>query len=494
MADVLGEGEGGVARMNFTPHDYQAEDLGLILGGNVRNLVAWEQGLGKTVQTYMVAQGLNKWPLLVVCPAHLKTNWAREAAEKFGLDPYVCRGASVYGRDLVRRKKVVVVNYEILPAWGTFLSTLRPRLCALDECQRVANLNTATARAVHALCEGAEWRVPHLLALSGTPLLNRPWELYSVLSLLWPEEFDSPFEFGMTYCYGDKPYGKWKFGGAKNLKALHARLVACGMVRRTKAEVFKGLPAMRRFVVPVDMDSRKDYDEAERDVVGWLAKTDLARARRASYAEAYTRLGYLKRLAARHKLPAVIDWVRSFLAESEGKLVLGAYHRDTEPIIPRLLKAFKDTAVTVHGGVSMHARDLACRKFQEDPGTRLLVGQIQAVGLGYNLSAASDAATVEFGWQPALHQQFDKRIDRPASRRAGDGLTPPTAWYLPAAGTVDEKLCRVIQAKQKILDNVLDGVDVRPDSLVIADQLREALLAKHRVPNVRARENGRPRR
>jgi SWI/SNF-related matrix-associated actin-dependent regulator 1 of chromatin subfamily A len=469
---------------------FQAEDVARMPSFGDRVLLAHEMGLGKGIIAYARMVQKQAWPAIVVVPAFLKRNWYREGVSKFGLKPYVLHGQTIYDREGIRKAKVIIVNYEILRYWLPFLLTLPTKLVVIDECQLVSNLNSVNAKCVKTLCNGSEGTsnrrtVPFVFGLSGTPLTNRPWELYSICSLLWPETFDSPFRYGTDYCEASKSFGKWRFSGARNLAGLHKLLLENGMIRRTKEEVLSQLPTMQRIVVPLELENRKEYEEAEADLIGWLAKESPARARNAMRAEAWVRLGYLKRLAAKQKLPSVFAWVDSFLKESDGKLLLGALHRIETPIIPSLYSRYQRCAVQIHGGMTDKARGEAEDRFQNDPSIRILVGQIKACGLGLNLTAAQDVATVELGWNPAVHQQFDKRIDRIGQQGA------TKAWYLISEDTVESRLCEIIQRKTHISDRVLDGVAERADSLNVFDLLRSALLEKQQCPKSEIARNQR---
>lgn len=436
---------------------------------NGRVLVAWEMGLGKTFGFLTYAMENKQWPAIVVCPAGLKLHWQKEAMEHYGVKSLIVSGEKAYSFYALGDKKLIIINYEILKPWLTRLKSLNTKLIGLDEVQRIGNLNSKTNRLTQLLCKD----IPKIIGLSGTPFANHPWEMYPILHMLCPEveEFSSPFSFGTRYCEASKSFGKWRFSGAKRLKELHELLLKTCMLRRTMKEVEGQLPPIQRTIVPLEIEKRDEYEEAEVNFLGWLAKTDLARAQSAARAERYTRFSYLKQLAAWLKLKAVAEHINSWLKETDSKILIGALHRNQTPIIPTLVNWYSDIAVQIHGGMSMVQRQEAEDRFRRDPDCRLLVAQIKSI-TGLNLPEASIVGLVELPWTSSACQQFIARAHRLTSTH------PVNAYFFVAQNTIEEKLCEIIQRKSKIMDQVLDGVDCQETSLTIFDELQLAMEKK----------------
>jgi SNF2 family DNA or RNA helicase len=443
---------------------YQTEGVSQIQAFNYRTLLADEMGLGKSIQALAALLPLKKWPGIIVCPAALKLHWKRELLTHFAFEDVEI----LYGRRPTHhpRAKIVIINYDILQPWLPLLRGLEPGWVIGDEVQMIGNLKTRRTKAFTKLCKG----IKRIIGISGTPLTNRPWELFPMLHILCPQEFDSPFTFGIRYCDGRREFGHWVFDGARNLKELHQRLIDLCMVRRTKKEVLPQLPEKRYIVVPLEIENRKEYDRAERDLIGWLAETrGSAVAQRAARAERYTRFCYLKQLAVKGKLGGVIDWISCALSESNDKRLIGCWHHET---IDTLRPNFERRHVVIHGGHTAKQRDEAEGHFRNSYWCRLLFGQMQAAGVGINLPECNQVDLAELPWTPGLVQQFIDRCHRLSSTKQVD------AHFLIAAGTIEEDLCRILQRKQKILDRTLDGVDLREDSLTIFDDLQKILLKR----------------
>lgn len=436
-----------------------------------RAFLADEQGLGKTVQGLAAVEAAGAYPTVVVCPASLKLNWEREAGRWLpGRSVQVVgrrsQGASIEGAD------VTVINYEQLAAQEESLAGLRARALVLDESHYCKNPKAKRTQAARRLA-GAVDPDGLVLALTGTPLLNRPMELVPQLDLLGRlREFGGYGRFITTYARGAE------------LDRLHRQLRATCFVRRRKAEVLAQLPAKQRTVVPVELDNRREYAQAEADVVAFLRERAAVERRflasleglaaeerkrrirarqddvaeRALRAEPLVRLTALKRLAAQGKLRAAVDWIRVFL-ESGEKLVVFAHHREA---LAGLLTAFPDAA-HILGEDEVVARQAAVERFQSDPACQLMLCSQQAGGFGLTLTAASNVAFLELGWNPAVHDQAEDRCHRIGQSRQ------VTAWYLLAAGTVDEPIAELIERKRAVVSAAADGETVAQRASVLGD-------------------------
>lgn len=447
-------------------YPFQEEDVQRILTEfDARALIAWEMGAGKTICTLEVIKRGQLFPAIIVCPAGLKIQWQTEAREKYGIDADILSGKKPKGTAFLRDSKILIVNYEILRDWLWFLKSLYPRLIAADEVQRISSLRAKCTRAFRQLCSG----VPHILGLSGTPLVNRPFELFSLLNILHPQEFPTPFVFGQRYCNAHFSFGSWQYPGGKNLKELHDRLTDLCMVRRLKKDVLPQLPSKRHLLQVVEIEDRPQYDKAEADLVAWLTEyKGLAAAKRAAKAEYYARFAYLKHLAAQLKIQAVLCWLDGYLQETDTKILIGTIHRD---ITDHIHSQFRDEAVKIDGSCSVRARQQAEQAFRKSKHCRILVGQIKAAGVGLNLPEASTVAFAEIPWTPGAMAQFIDRAHRLTSTQDSIDI-----YHLIAANTIERALLAIIRKKQKYLDQTLDGVASREGSSTVWEDLEKRLL------------------
>lgn len=457
--------------MAIKAYEYQKEgvwDMEDFLHAGGGALLADEMGLGKTLQTLWLLRRKRvgeMFPALVVTPASVKYVWEHQAATHARLHAQVLEGRTPPAGRLGFVPKLMVINPDILTHWLPYLLRIGLRTLVLDESQYFANLTAQRTKTVILLAR----EVPYRIALSGTPLVNRPSELWPALHVLRPDKFPSFFSFAQEYCKPRRTPWGWEYKGATNLPKLHAKLRRTCMVRRLKRDVLHELPAKVRRVVPMELADRAEYAHAAGDFMGWLRATyGKGRAARAARAAAVVRIGYLLRLAAKLKVRSVVDWANSFLYEyPDEKLVLFAIHSKMIKVLQRRVKA---KSVTVDGTVVGRRRKLAVDTFRRDRDTRLFIGNIRAAGTGVDglQEVCSNAAFTELWWRPGDHIQAEDRLHRIGQ----EGST----WisYLVAGGTIEEHLCRIIQEKQEVIHATLDGAGEVAD-LDVFDQLLAVL-------------------
>lgn len=447
------------------PFPYQAKGVRKIHHFDGRALLADEMGLGKTLQALLYAREMpDARPIVVVCPASLKWNWEREARLHVGMQCHILEGRTV--RNFKQVHPIVVINYDILGPWLDTLKNLRPQVIIIDECHKIGSSATKQTKNTKQLCRG----VPHVICLSGTPLVNRPAELWSALSILRPDVFTSKTAFEERYCHRElKPWG-WQAKGAENLDELHRLLNRTCMIRRLKSDVISELPAKSRHIVPLDINNRNEYEAAVRDFIGWLTKKSASLARKARKAEKLAKIGYLKRLAAQLKLSSVLAWVDDYLEETDEKIILFGVHRS---ILTAIHERYAKQSVLIDGSVVGKERQNRIDQFNRDSRTRVFIGNIKAAGVGWSCTSSSVVGFVEFGWTPGDHTQAEDRVH--GIKRGQHGIRS-RAYYLVARDTIESHLCEIIQRKQSVLDGTLDGGSVE-ESLNIFDQL-ERLISK----------------
>jgi len=465
------------------------------LADNGKVLLADDMGTGKTLQSLAAAAVTGAWPVLVVCPAIVKLNWAREALTWFpertvsvlsGKPGAKSRAQSVRVRGETKTlgsdaaSDVVIINYDILGAWIRVLSALEWGAIVCDEAHYLKTGTAARTKAVRLLATGWDTSakkktsagIERRWLLTGTPILNRPIELVSALTILDRlRDFGGFKGFTSRYCDASHNGFGMDFSGASNLHELNTKLRLGIMIRRTKSEVLTELPGKSRVVLTVELENRREYDKAEADVAAWVGETSAkegkfldglvsldpeARAKAiaerirdrtaiAARAESLVRFSALKQLAAMGKLKSAITWIDDFM-ETGRKLVVFAHHKE---VVAHFAQALGAPSIT--GDTSAQEREDAVMRFQTQPECRILVCNIRAGGVGITLTAASDVLFVEQDWNPGTHEQAEDRVYRM-------GQTEPcTAWYLLGQDTIDEDIYDLIEQKREVVIAGTDG-------------------------------------
>ncbi len=408
-----------------------------------RTFIADEQGLGKTIEALAALELDGAFPAVVVCPASMKLVWRQECEQWLPerrvavLDGRSARGWTAAG---AADAELVICNYDIVEAHAERLEARGLRAAVFDEshyCKEPRRKRTQAAIRVSDAVAPDGLR----LALTGTPIMNRPRELVSQLRLI-----GRLGDFGSGAALGRR------FRGRDAHDRLHWHLRAHCYARRTKAEVLPQLPAKRVATVPLALDNPAEYRLAEADVVAWLRTLPLdlgtleARVAATLRAEQLARCNYLRRLVARGKLASASDWIADFVASGE-PLVVFAHHREVQQA---LLGRFPE-AVHVLGDDDSAARAAAVSAFQRSDGPSLIVCSLHAGAQGITLTRASNVAFLELDWTPARHDQAEDRCHRIGQESA------VTAYYLLAPGTLDEHMAGVLHRKRGVIEAVTDG-------------------------------------
>lgn len=448
---------------NVAPLGYQTVGIDAIASFDGRALLADEMGLGKTLQALWYIRDYETTPAIIVCPASLKINWQREA-RKVGMSARILHGRKpevAEGFDMDTKDNLLIINYDILEAWLPYLVSLKPKMLVLDECHFVQSRTAKRTKAARRLSRIAK----KIIAISGTPLTNRPSELWSVLNMIDREAYPSFRTFAFEYCKPKRTPWGWDYSGAQNLRKLHKDLKDLCMVRRLKKDVLHELPEKRTLVDVLPLSDSKEYEKASSDFVGWLREQDAQALKRAQKALAITKINHLKRLAAKLKLKALLEYFDNVLKQTDEKIVISAVHHS---MIDALMEHFGSRAVKIDGRCSVRQRDASVKHFQENPKVRVFVGQLQAAGVGLTLTASSRVYFAEMGWKPGDHQQMADRVHRIGQRNAC------TNTYLVAARTIEENFCKVLQKKSEVLSRVMEGKADIGDG-AIYDQLMDAI-------------------
>lgn len=433
---------------------FQKEGIAFIEQMNGRALIGDEMGLGKTLQ----ALGWLKLhpdvrPAVVIVPATLKIKWQKEAIKWINEESFIINGRNRTPSDKIK-EKIIIINYDITKDYVDFIKALEPKIIILDEGHRIKNSKAKRTKAVREVCN----KVDNLIVLTGTPILNRPIEIFNAINLLRPDIFPSYYRFGQKYCLSDTNCFGSEYQGASNIEELHDLLTEHIMIRRLKNDVLKELPDKQKDVITFPIQNREEYEEAKMDVIRYIHETEgQDAANRARRAETLARFNKLKQLAVKGKEEMIIKWIKDFLETTEEKLVVFAIHKR---VVALLMEHFDGIAVKIDGSVSSEMRNEAEERFQTDNSVRLFIGNIVAAGEGLTLTAASNVVFLELSWVPGQHLQAEDRIHRIGQ------VNSCMVYYLLADDTIEEELAAMIDRKQKIVDAIIDGTVTPEDSLL----------------------------
>lgn len=449
------EGDHG---LKIEPYPYQLQ--GIARGLQLKRFINGDDmGLGKTLEAIATINKANAFPCLVICPNVVKINWQREWAK------FTDKKAMVL-TDSVRESwpffwqtgmnQVFIVNYESLrkffvrritksEKWTLkdveFHQTINLfKSVIIDESHKVKSTSTQQSKFCKGIASGKEY----IILLTGTPVVNKPNDLVCQLGIM-----DRMIDFGGwkyfmgRYCSGPN--------GASNLKELNFMLWKNCFFRREKSNVLTQLPDKVRQVMSCDITNRKEYQDAERDLIDYLKRykeADDEKIQKSLKGEVMVRIGILKDITARGKLKEVIDFVKDF-RENGKKIILFC---NLHEIVDRLLAAFP-SAVCVTGRQNMGEKQASVDAFQKNPKTDIIICSIKTASAGITLTAASDVAFIELPWTYADCDQAESRAHRIGQK---DSVN---CYYLLGRRTIDQKLYRIIEEKKHISNAVLGAED-----------------------------------
>lgn len=381
-------------------------------------LLADDMGLGKTrtaIAAALVASTLK--PVLVVCPASLRLNWAREIAAA-DASPVVILGESGDAKNA----RWVISSYERLGGLAQD-ETLDFGAMIVDEAHYIKEHDSARTKNAIALAG----RTPFRMLLTGTPVLNRETELHALLAI-------------GGHPLGGIPLPRFRalFAGHAAARALLRERVGEWMLRRTKDEVMRWLPGKTEFRIPIEPPS------------GFIDAYQAEKHRKAPV------LGKISRLRAIVE-DAKVDFIAEKVAQiaPSEKCIVFCEFLDTVSTLVDALAADGIRAVSLVGEDDLADRQAAVDAFQNDSATRVFVSTTRAGGVGINLTAGTSVFFASLPWTPALKRQAEDRANR-------NGQTRPVTIYIPyIPGTIDEDVMRLIEHKAGIEADLMDEESAR---------------------------------
>ena len=405
--------------VQLLPHQIEAKDFLLT---KKRAILADQPRVGKTLPT--AAAALQHLPAIIVCPAIAKTVW-ETAFQRLGCDDVkVINGRKDAAS--VGWHKVIIVNYDLLPN----LILGRAQTLVLDECHRIKNPKAARTKAASLLMK----MTPRVYALSGTPIPNRPIELWPILHGLgiyrggW-------FDFAARYAkMWQAPWGL-DTSGASNIPELKA-LMRPHVLRRKKEDVFKDYkdPQVSLITFDLPVDKREQAFDADALVANPNALM------------AFEGLAEVMREAGMRKVSMAAEFIDDLLNAGE-PVVVFAHHKD---VVGQLVDAlFTHAPSVVVGDTPRAQRDKAIDAFQSGK-TKCIIGNIAAMSEGVDLSAADTIVFVECTWSTSALEQASSRVENIAKHGV-----KPMIYILTIRASLDHNVLSKVLAKQNIISQII---------------------------------------
>jgi SWI/SNF-related matrix-associated actin-dependent regulator of chromatin subfamily A-like protein 1 len=463
-------------------------------------ILADEMGLGKTRQAIMAAEEHHIGAkTLVVCPASLKINWMREIKIVYP-DHHVGIISTTDEIDYPTEIDWFIINYDIVEKKLEFINWLIDSkmidTLILDEAHyikgksiRAASIVGGTAikkknkgaikeRVKH---EGIANKMDRVFVLTGTPILNRPIEMFNLLKAIGHELGKNRKAYSTKYCGGflktiirkfAPPIRYWDESGATNLDELRDKLKDC-LLRRKKKDVLD-LPEKIVSIMECEMnpEQKKTYDSAWDMYIDFLTANPIPDRNidNILMARQLVEIQKLKQVCSQAKVDRMISDIGNAIEQDEKVIIFTQYTKTLELLAEKASEIKYDTGkqnyfgqpemknikvVTLSGADKMDARQKAVDDFQRDPETKVFIANITAGGVGINLTEASIVMFADMVWSPEIHKQAEDR-----AHRIGQEGTVNVYYYI-CLGTIEEDIVDVLNLKKDIADQILEGTKDR---------------------------------
>jgi superfamily II DNA or RNA helicase len=476
VREEIARSGGQIPGLRARLYPYQVEGVAF-LAATGRALLADDMGLGKTLQTIAATSWMREHEgverVLVVCPASLKHQWAREVRKFTDLDVEVIRGGLRSRRTQYRmRRTFTVVNYEVVMRdHERILSDLAPDLVVVDEAQRIKNWRTKTATAVKTLASR------YAFVLSGTPLENRLEDLYSVMQMVDPRVLGPLWRFMLDFHVTDE---RGKALGYRNLSDLRQRLAPV-MLRRNRRLVEDQLPPRveQRLDVAMTQTQRELHDGAMMTAVT-IAK--IAAQRPLTPSEEHRLLAALQNARMACNAAGLVDdktegspklselerLLEELCVEGGEKVVIFSQWERMTRMAEAVAEGLGIGVVRLHGGVPTEKRGALISRFENDPDVQVFLST-DAGGVGLNLQAASVLINLDLPWNPAVLDQRIGRVHRLGQRKTVRAL------LLVSSESYEERIMGLLGSKRMLFSNVIEAGE--EDVVGLSKRVVEAAMA-----------------
>lgn len=421
-------------------------------------------GTGKSLCSVLYAEMLDLFPCMVVCPTSVKFGWLREWKETNPDRRVSIISTSSPPEDF--EADVIVINYDILGKRVTKengKTSLEIRLDGMkkksfslviaDEIHFLKNRKSIRSKSFKKLIH----KVPSVIGLTGTLIMNRPAELLNILMLIERIKEIAPEDqyhhyFFERYCNMKETNFGMDISGASNIKELNRLLKECCYFQVSKRDALKELPPISENVVECEITNKRAYKKAKGDLLQFIEDKfkDEEKVEKAARAEFLVKLSTLKQLSLEGKEKFIKKWVEEWMEANEEEKLLVFASQST--ILTKIAEEFKE-GLLITGGTTTKKRDEILQKFFSQKESRVLFANIGCLGTGVDglQKVCSNMAILELPPRPSDLVQVIGRLERSGQEN------PITIQYLLSPETIDQDLWEMLKGKKDVTDMLNKG-------------------------------------
>lgn len=442
---------------------YQHEGVEFLLSRKGKVLLADDMGLGKTPQVLVWLESVRPNLTILVCPTSLKYMWQEEYKKfypKGTIEFIILEGRTNYALE-PEEGTVYVINFEILPFWVEYLTSLEPDALIVDEAHNAKTVKSQRGRAVDMLSVVCTYKI----MITGTPVLNTLADIWTLVRYVNPMCLGGWTAFCSRYLV-KRDVTFWKrvwdpkrgvsvrkkihtadYSKTRRTKELNKLLHATVMLRRMKSEVLKQLPPKQRQYIWIDVNN-KELDRARKD---WIraSKKDGVQAK-----ESVRTFAVMRKLLAESKVELAMEWIQEARAKMGDKpLIVVGWHRSP---LQKLHDAFPGSVLLQGGSSSSVQKHRIVKDFQKGK-IPILFMNMQSGGTGTTLTRADTTLFLELPLTDGLLTQAEDR-----THRISQTSKKVRYVYILIRNSIEERVMEIIINKRKLGADVLDrGIDTR---------------------------------
>jgi len=416
------------------------------LAGSKRFILADDMGLGKTTSTIIAALESNAKKVLIICPASLKINWAREIENYTDKSIYICEG-----KNFSSDHDFVIINYDIIKNFhdikdkeNSQILNSKFDLIIVDEAHYIKNSQAQRTKLINHFVKNVE----RLWLLTGTPITSRPIDYYNLLSLVESPVAQNWMAYVIRFCEGYQfRAGKrkvWNVNGASNLDELRER-TSKQILRRLKTEV---LDLPEKIINPVYLRLKsREYENLMGEYYDWYKNN---KEESSSLTVQFSKLMKVRQVIAEEKVSQTIELAENILEQGKKVIIFSNF---TEPL-KRIHEHFGKMSVYLDGSTTKPARQKAVDDFQDNDKVKVFCGNIKAAGVGITLTSAEVVIFNDLSFVPSDHSQAEDRAYRYGQKNS------VLVYYPLFENTIEGAIYDILIRKKGIFETVMgDNLD-----------------------------------